>query len=311
MRLSIARSLGIALIALTIALALVAATGVMSLYRARQHYETTLAQTSEASTAVANLTSAGISEAEVLRDARGPTARAARVAAEQQYAQEAGQAIRLTRSDPVSAELVGRQIAAQAQARHLASTGRLDTAQSTGGPLQRATKLANQVQRRQQTLERAANSRAQTQSHHAIALVVGTGIAALAGALALIAALVHSMRRPLDELVDATKDLAAGELERRVRPEGPRELRDLGEAFNAMGDDLASAQARIEEERHRLAVTIESLGDALFVTEPGTNAIATTNPRAVELVPELRPGDRVDGLESRFPRSPWRSRRRP
>ena len=301
MRLSIARSLGIALIALTLALTLVAATGVMSLYRARQHYETTLAQTSEASTAVANLTSAGISEAEVLRDARGPTAPAARRAAEQQYAEAAALATRLTRSDPVSAKLLQRQIAAQARARHLAMTGRLGTAQSTGGPLQRATTLANEVQARQQVLESAANSHAQSQSHHAIALVVGTGIAALAGALALIAALVHSMRRPLDELVDATKDLAAGELERRVRPEGPRELRDLGEAFNAMGDDLASAQSRIEDERHRLAVTIASLGDALFVTEPGSTTIATTNPRAVELLPELRPGDRVDRPESPLP----------
>jgi signal transduction histidine kinase/HAMP domain-containing protein len=301
MRLSIARSLGIALIALTIALALVAATGVMSLYRARQHYETTLAQTSSASTAIANLTSEGISEAEVLRDARGPGAAAERQAAERQYARAAAVATNLTRSDPVSANFVARQIAAQARARHLASTGRLSTAQSRGGPLQRATTLANDAQRRQRTLEAQANSRAQTQSHHAIALVVGTGIAALAGALALIAALVHSMRRPLDELVDATRDLAAGELERRVRPEGPRELRDLGEAFNAMGDDLASAQARIEEERHRLAVTIESLGDALFVTEPGSTTVATTNPRAVELLPELRPGDRVDGDSSPLP----------
>ena len=152
--------------------------------------------------------------------------------------------------------------------------------------------IAHTLQTRQQALERQANHRAHAQSRHAITLVIGTGIAALAGALALIAALVHSMRRPLDALVDATKGLAAGQLERRVRPEGPRELRDLGEAFNAMGEDLSSAQARIEEERHRLAVTIESLGDALLVTKPGSSVIDTTNPRAAErLVPELGPGD--------------------
>ena len=54
-----------------------------------------------------------------------------------------------------------------------------------------------------------------------------------------------------------------------------------------MGDELATAQRRIEEERRRLAVTIESLGDALIVTEPGSTTIATVNPRAAELVPEL------------------------
>ena len=47
MRLSIARTLTVALIGLTVALAVIAAgTGVASLYRARQRYENTLAQTS-------------------------------------------------------------------------------------------------------------------------------------------------------------------------------------------------------------------------------------------------------------------------
>ena len=301
MRLSIARSLGIALIALTIALAVVAATGVVSLYRARQHYERTLAQTSAASTAVANLTSAGIAEAEVLRDSSGPTAAAARGQAEQNFGRDAAVAASHTSSDPTSRALLADEIAQQSRARQLAAAGKLGNAEAMGGPLQRATTIAGMLQRRQQALERQANRRAQAQSHHAIALMVGTGIAALAGALALIAALVHSMRRPLDALVDATKGLAAGELERRVRPEGPRELRDLGEAFNAMGDDLASAQARIEEERHRLAVTIESLGDALLVTRPGSNVIDTANPRAADLVPELSTGDRIDDPKSPLP----------
>ena len=74
LRLSIARSLGIALTALTVVLAVVAGMGVSRLYKARQHYETTLAQTSNVQIAVANLTSAGISEAEVLRDAAGARA---------------------------------------------------------------------------------------------------------------------------------------------------------------------------------------------------------------------------------------------
>ena len=81
------------------------------------------------------------------------------------------------------------------------------------------------------------------------------------------------MRRPLDALVEATRDLAAGELE------------------------------RIEEERHRLAVTVESLGDALIVTEPGATTIATINPRAAELVPELIVGARPTRRTARCRRS--------
>jgi signal transduction histidine kinase/CheY-like chemotaxis protein len=68
-----------------------------------------------------------------------------------------------------------------------------------------------------------------------------------------------------------------------------------------MGADLATAQRRIEEERHRLAVTIESLGDALIVTEPGSNTIATVNPRATDLVPELTVGSQVDAEDSPLP----------
>ena len=124
---------------------------------------------------------------------------------------------------------------------------------------------------------------------------------ALAGALALITVLVRSMREPLDELVQATHSLAEGRLEQRVNPSGPRELQDLGGAFNAMGQDLATAQHRIEEERQRLAVTIESLGDALIVTEPGSSTIATVNPRAAELVPELTVGSDINGEESPLP----------
>ncbi len=50
-RLSIARSLRLALLGLTLILAVVAALGVSSLYDARQRYEDTLAQSSALATA--------------------------------------------------------------------------------------------------------------------------------------------------------------------------------------------------------------------------------------------------------------------
>ena len=59
--------------------------------------------------------------------------------------------------------------------------------------------------------------------------------------------------------------------------------------------------SRIEAERKRLAVTIESLGDGLLVTEPGSSTIATVNPRATELVPELKTGAKLDSVQSPFP----------
>jgi two-component system phosphate regulon sensor histidine kinase PhoR len=300
-RLSIARSLRLALIGLTVVLAVVAALGVSSLYNARQQYEDTLAETSELSIAAANLVATGIAEGEVLRDAQGPTAASARRQVASAYGSAAASALSLARGDPISLSLVRKQIVTEAQARRLATSGRVADAIAIVGPLARARQLAARLQARQHVRQAAARAKARSDSRRAIILVAVAGLLALLGALALIAALVSAMRRPLDELVNATRGLAAGELERRVQPSGPRELQDLGAAFNAMGNELAGAQQRIEEERRRLAVTIESLGDALIVTEPGSTKIATVNPRAAELVPELPVGGRADARDSPLP----------
>ncbi|MBV9473421.1 MAG: response regulator [Solirubrobacterales bacterium] len=300
-RLSIARSLRLGLITLTLVLAAVAAVGVASLYNARQRYEDTLVESAALSTAAANLATAEIAEQEVLRDARGRGAARARRGAAYAFAAAAATATALAASDPASSELLDAQIAAEQQGRKLALTRRSGAANAAGGPLARARALVIELQARQQERAATARSQARSDSRRAIILVAAAGVLALIGALALTTVLVGSMRRPLDALVRATRTLAAGDLERRVEPAGPRELQDLGSAFNKMGEDLSGAQRRIEADRKRLAVTIESLGDALIVTRPGSSEIATVNPRAAELVPELAPGNRVDGEDSPLP----------
>src|SRR5437588_11203051 len=64
---------------------------------------------------------------------------------------------------------------------------------------------------------------------------------------------------------------------------------------------ISALVRRIEDERRRLAITIESLGEGLIVTEPGTTTIAAVNPKASEFVPELVIGGRVDGAGSPLP----------
>jgi signal transduction histidine kinase/CheY-like chemotaxis protein len=299
-RFSIARSLRVALVGLTVVLALVAALGVSSLYSARQRYEDRLVRSSQLATAAAELTSAAVVEAEVWRDVRGRGAPAARRQAAAGYAAIAAQARGLARGDPTSVRLVRAAVGAQARARRLAGRrgGTLAAARRRALAEDRALSagraLAARLTDRQRERQNAARARARSDSRRAIALVIAAGVLALAGALALITALVGSMRRPLDALVQATRDLAAGQLDRRVTPDGPRELRALGGAFNAMGEELAEAQRRLDAQRRRLAVTIESLGDALLVTEPGSTRIAAVNPRAAALVPELEVGAATD-----------------
>jgi len=300
MRLSIAGSLRLALIALTVVLAAVAAGAVVSLYSSRQGYERTLVRTSELATAVANLSTAAIAEATVLRDTPSPRLRPARLRALRAFDRVAQTTAQLAQADPASARLVGVQVALQSQIRQLAGAGRLRIA-TTGGPLARTATIAGRVQLRQRALERSARARAQRDSRGALTVVAMAGGLALISALVLIGALIRSMRGPLDELVAATRELAAGGRVRRVRPAGPSELKALGRAFNAMGADLVAAPSQNEAERRRLAVTIESLGDGLLVTGEDGATIRTVNPRAAQLVPELAPGGRTDHDDSPLP----------
>jgi signal transduction histidine kinase len=71
------------------------------------------------------------------------------------------------------------------------------------------------------------------------ALLVGAGlIAGLTGAALLFTGLISSMRRPLEELVDASGRLASGDLDVRVKAGGLSETATLGGAFNEMAEEL-------------------------------------------------------------------------
>jgi signal transduction histidine kinase len=71
------------------------------------------------------------------------------------------------------------------------------------------------------------------------ALLVAAGlIAGLTGALLLFSGLIASMRRPLEELVDAAGRLAGGDRSARVEVGGLSETATLGAAFNEMADEL-------------------------------------------------------------------------
>lgn len=71
------------------------------------------------------------------------------------------------------------------------------------------------------------------------ALLVGAGlIAGLTGAALLFTGLISSMRRPLEDLVDASGQLAGGDLDARVKVGGLSETATLGSAFNEMAEEL-------------------------------------------------------------------------
>jgi signal transduction histidine kinase/DNA-binding response OmpR family regulator/HAMP domain-containing protein len=303
-RLPLAPTLTITLIALTLILALIAAIGIGNIYAARQDYEDAIARSYELQASGSRLLAAGVIEETAFRN-RGPDAAQARANAAQAFDAEARITQSLAQEDDESARLLRARIIAERQARDTAAAGRRQgRTQSTERDLAQSIFVArtanDDLVARQRVRRAAAREKASDRTRTAVITVLAAGGLALLGALALIVALIGSIRRPLDELVDATKELAAGDLSKRVDPSGPQELRELDTAFNSMAEQLQGARGRIEAEREKLVTTIESLGDALVVCEhDGT--VSAVNPRATEIVPELEPGEPAGGTGSPLP----------
>jgi signal transduction histidine kinase/DNA-binding response OmpR family regulator/HAMP domain-containing protein len=282
-RLSLARSLRLALLGLAVVLSVLAGLGVAGLYTARQRYEDRLANAYALDAAAGRLLAAGVVEEATRRLAFGRAGASQRRRARRAFEDTAAQARRLAAGDPPSLRLIDAAVTAQATVRHR---------RATRGQALAARVPVAELSARQATRRARARATARDDSRRALVAVVAAGALALAAALAFVAALLARVRRPLDELVRASQRLAAGRLEARVRPGGPDELRALGGAFNAMADDLAGALHRVEAERERLRTTIESLGDALLVAD-ADGVVVAANPRATELVPELSVGARI------------------
>ena len=282
-RLSIARSFRLALLGLAVVLAGLAGVGVAELYSVRQTYEDRLAAAYGLEASAGKLLAASVVEEATLRLAPSTSSAARRARAA--FGQAAADARVRTAGDPQSTRLVDRIVAAQASLRRRPRTRPALEARAAVGEL-----VARQRTRRVQARQQASSA-----TRRAL-LVIGIGGAlALALAVALVTAILESVRRPLAELVDAAERLAAGELSVRVDESSPGELAELGGAFNAMAADLQRATAELEAERQRLAVTIESLGDALLVTDD-RHVVRTANPRAGELVPEAQVGAHLDAI---------------
>jgi signal transduction histidine kinase len=80
------------------------------------------------------------------------------------------------------------------------------------------------------------------------AILVAAGlIAGLTGALLLFSGLIASLRRPLEDLVDAAGRLAGGDLSTRVEVGGLSETATLGAAFNEMAGQLEREASQREQ----------------------------------------------------------------
>jgi len=117
---------------------------------------------------------------------------------------------------------------------------RVRIAEGRGGIADRKV-VTKQTQKRQELQDRISDDTRDT------ALLVAAGlIAGLTGALLLFSGLISSMRRPLEELVDASGRLAGGDLKARVEVGGLSETAALGKAFNEMAEQLEHVASQRE-----------------------------------------------------------------
>jgi len=122
-------------------------------------------------------------------------------------------------------------------------------------------------------------------------LLIGAGVAVLLGSLTGWWFL-RRILRPLDRLTDATRAIAAGDLDTRVPVPPDPELRSLAESFNRMTSSLERAEmlrrALVEDVAHELRTPLTSLRgytEALAdgVVEPTPEMLRTVHEEIVRL----------------------------
>ena len=136
----------------------------------------------------------------------------------------------------------------------------------------------------------------------------------------------HGVRRPLAAISQASRQVAAGDLDSRVPSSPVREVAEVSDAFSAMGHDLRAAlsrQAELEQERrffigaiaHDLRTPLfslrgylEGLAQGVAATpEKAAHYVAVCQEKADELerlVADLFAYTQVDTLEQRMLREP-------
>lgn len=103
--------------------------------------------------------------------------------------------------------------------------------------------------------------------------VMIAGIVALIGALILGWAFSRSVSRPIVELRDVARAIAAGELDRRPTLSAPGEVGDLAQALHRMTEQLASRLNALESEDALLNAVIDSLDEGIVAVGPHGNVI--------------------------------------
>ncbi|MDB9525089.1 ATP-binding protein [Oscillatoria sp. CS-180] len=146
----------------------------------------------------------------------------------------------------------------------------------------------------QQRMEEASDT-AQTASQRAIASMVGAGGSAAVLGLVLSFILSKALTRPLEQMAQATEQLAKGDYDLQLIVNSRDELGQLAQGFMVMSRKLKSFHelnvGRIVAAKHRSEAIIDSLTDGLMLVD-SEYRILSINPMAARLF-DTTPGTAI------------------
>jgi signal transduction histidine kinase len=108
-------------------------------------------------------------------------------------------------------------------------------------------------------------------------------------AAGILAAWLIALRltRPLGDLTVAAEGISSGDYSRRVAVAGPRDVRTLGAAFNAMSASIATAHASLEERSDELAERATQLSEQAIELEAANDELNDSMQEVVRARDEL------------------------
>ena len=130
--------------------------------------------------------------------------------------------------------------------------------------------------------------------------VIVSAVIALLGALIIGFAFSQSVTRPIIELRDVARAIAAGDVDRRPSLSAPGEVGDLALALHRMTEQLAARLSALETEDALLGAVIESLDEGIVAISPRAEVVrlnesarrlldlTASPPFSIDLLPQER-----------------------
>ena len=118
----------------------------------------------------------------------------------------------------------------------------------------------------------------------------------IAAVIALIVSLLtaifvaRSIYRPLGTVTKAAQQISRGDYSQRIKPEGPKEIKELADSFNRMTEDVEQAQLQLRhfvaDVSHELRSPLTSIQGFAQALLDGTAADDATRLKAAQIIDE-------------------------